>query len=239
MKRTDDSASAPIITEIEANIQEVLKQLEGLRSDPLILETAGDVRDWEREVQGLTDRLRGLITARAIQRQIDHPAFKEKARKLAQSGPKKMRDQGLRPVTLRLKGAGIFCVASVGIGGWGCLGYTYWKRQTEKYSMPKQRRNFSGGEKMVILREHLIDKTPISEVCERHGLQPTVFYQWQKKLFEDGAAVFEQPRRKSSRQSLAEARKIEMLEAKVREKNEVMAELMGEHVALKKTLGEL
>jgi len=42
-------------------------------------------------VQGLTDRMRGLITAEGIQRQIDHPAFKEKARKLAQSGPKATR----------------------------------------------------------------------------------------------------------------------------------------------------
>jgi len=105
--------------------------------------------------------------------------------------------------------------------------------------MPKQRRNFSGTEKMAILREHLIEKVPVSEVCDKHGLPPTMFYQWQKRLFEEGAAVFEQPRRKSSRQSSAEARKIESLEAKVREKNEVMAELMGEHVALKKTLGEI
>ena len=105
--------------------------------------------------------------------------------------------------------------------------------------MPKQRRNFSGTEKMAILREHLIEKVPVSTVCDKHGLQPTIFYQWQKKLFEEGAAVFDQPRRKSSRQSSAEARKIELLEAKVREKNEVMAELMGEHVALKKTLGEI
>ena len=105
--------------------------------------------------------------------------------------------------------------------------------------MPKQRRNFSGTEKIAILREHLIGKVPISEVCDKHGLQPTMFYQWQKKLFEDGAAVFDQPRRKSSRQQAAEARKVEALEAKVREKNEVMAELMGEHVALKKTLGEI
>ncbi len=105
--------------------------------------------------------------------------------------------------------------------------------------MPRLRRNFSGAEKMAILREHLIEKVPISEVCDKHGLQPAMFYQWQKKLFEEGAAVFEQPRRKSSRQSSAEARKIESLEAKMREKNEVLAELMGEHVALKKTLGEI
>ena len=105
--------------------------------------------------------------------------------------------------------------------------------------MPKQRRNFSGAEKIAILREHLIEKVPISEVCEKRGLQPAMFYQWQKKLFENGAAVFDQPHRKSSRQEAAETRRIAALEAKMQEKNEVLAELMGEHVALKKTLGEL
>lgn len=105
--------------------------------------------------------------------------------------------------------------------------------------MRRQRRNFSGPEKMAILREHLIDKVPVSEVCDKHGLNPTLFYQWQKKLFEEGAVVFEQPRAKSNRQKAAEARRIEALEAKVQEKNEVLAELMGEHVALQKTLGEI
>lgn len=98
--------------------------------------------------------------------------------------------------------------------------------------MPKQRRNFSGAEKIVILREHLLDKVPISEVCEQHGLQPTMFYHWQKKLFENGTTVFDQPGRKSSRQKAAEARRIEVLEHKLQEKNEVLGELMGEHVAL-------
>lgn len=105
--------------------------------------------------------------------------------------------------------------------------------------MPRERRNFSGAEKIAILREHLIEKMPISQVCDRHGIQPTLFYLWQKKLFEDGAAVFEQPRAKSPRQRAAEQRRIDALEAKVREKNEVLAELMGEHIALKKTLGEI
>jgi transposase len=107
------------------------------------------------------------------------------------------------------------------------------------FSMPKQRRSFSGAEKMAILREHLIEKTPVSEVCEKHGVQPTLFYTWQKKLFEEGAAVFEQPRAQSSRQVAAEQRKIDALEAKIRNKDEVLAELMSEHVALKKSLGEI
>jgi len=105
--------------------------------------------------------------------------------------------------------------------------------------MPKQRQNFRGTEKMAILREHLIGKVPISQVCDKHGLGSTMFYAWQKKLFEEGASVFEQPRAKSSRQLAAERRKIDALEAKVTEKNEVLAELMGEHVALKKSLGQI
>ena len=60
--------------------------------------------------------------------------------------------------------------------------------------MAKSRRRFSGTEKMAILREHLIDKVPVSEVCDKHGVQPTMFYAWQKKLFEEGARVFEQAR---------------------------------------------
>ena len=51
--------------------------------------------------------------------------------------------------------------------------------------MRRERRNLSGPEKMAILREHLIDKVLVSEVCERHGFQPTLFYDWQKKRFED------------------------------------------------------
>lgn len=115
--------------------------------------------------------------------------------------------------------------------------------------MPKQRRNFSGTEKMAILREHLIEKTPISEVCDKHGLQPTVFYQWQKKLFEEGARVFDSGRSSpagsegssgsASRRPSAQTRKIEALQAKLHQKDEVLAELMGEHVALKKSLGEI
>jgi transposase-like protein len=105
--------------------------------------------------------------------------------------------------------------------------------------MPRERRNFTGAEKIAILREHLIEKVPISEVCEKHGIQPTLFYTWQKKLFEDGAAVFEQPRSKPDRQQVAETQRIAALQAKLQQKNEVLAELMGEHVALKKSLGEL
>ena len=101
--------------------------------------------------------------------------------------------------------------------------------------MPNDRRHFTGAQKLAILREHLIEKVPISDVCQKHQIQPTLFYLWQKKLFEDGAAVFES-KAANSRQQTAETRKVQALEAKLQQKNEVLAELMGEHVALKKVL---
>jgi transposase-like protein len=104
--------------------------------------------------------------------------------------------------------------------------------------MPNERRRLTGKEKLAILREHLIEKVPISEVCQKHHIQPTMFYLWQKKLFEEGAAVFES-RAGNLRQATAEIRKIQFLEAKLQQKNEVLAELMGEHVALKKSLGQI
>ena len=102
--------------------------------------------------------------------------------------------------------------------------------------MSAQRRHFTGKEKLAVLREHLIEKVPLSEVCRKHNLQPTLFYQWQKKLFEEGAAVFD-ARPDNPRQQAAEARKLAAIESKLQQKNEVLAELMGEHVALKKKLG--
>ena len=102
--------------------------------------------------------------------------------------------------------------------------------------MKRQRRKFSGEEKTAILRRHLLENVPVSALCEEVGLQPTQFYQWQKQLFENGAAAFE---RNGTPKADKSQERIEALEAKVRRKDEVLGELMEEHVALKKELGEL
>jgi hypothetical protein len=39
-------------------------------------------------------------------------------------------------------------------------------------------------------RRHLLDKVPVSDLCDELGLQPTVFYRWQKEFFQNGAATF-------------------------------------------------
>lgn len=108
-------------------------------------------------------------------------------------------------------------------------------------SMSKERRHFTGQEKMAILRRHLVERVPVSQLCDENRLQPTVFYRWQKDLFENGAAVFDAPRRSgsASRGEDAAAKRIAALEEKLKQKNEVVAELLEDHVRLKKELGDL
>jgi transposase-like protein len=99
----------------------------------------------------------------------------------------------------------------------------------------RRRRNYTPEEKVRILKKHLIDRVPVSDLCDELGLQPTVFYRWQKEFFEHGAAAFE---RKPKVKQSESRRRIEALEAKLRRKDEVLAELLEEHVSLKKSLGE-
>jgi len=103
--------------------------------------------------------------------------------------------------------------------------------------MERTRRNITAEKKVSILREHLVEKVPISDLCDRHQIQPAQFYQWQKAFFENGAAAFENQRSHKAREARAEA-KSHALEAKLRLREEALAELMVEHVHLKKELGE-
>jgi transposase-like protein len=57
--------------------------------------------------------------------------------------------------------------------------------------MERTRRHFTSEQKVNILREHLIGRVPVSDVCDKHQIQPTLFYQWQKTFFEKGSAAFE------------------------------------------------
>jgi|SRR5581483_11169329 len=102
--------------------------------------------------------------------------------------------------------------------------------------MNKQRKHYSPEEKVAILRRHLLENEPISKLCDELGLQPTVFYRWQKEFFGNGAAAFEQKARPNHS---TDQERIAYLERKIQTKHEVLAELTAEHVALKKTLGEL
>lgn len=97
-------------------------------------------------------------------------------------------------------------------------------------------RKHSAQEKIRLIRLHLIEKQPISKVCEEAGVAPSLFHRWQGQLFTNGALALENKYRPERNQEQA---RIEKLESKMRQKDEVLAELMAEHVTLKKSYGEL
>jgi len=54
----------------------------------------------------------------------------------------------------------------------------------------RERRHFSPQQKVAIVKEHLVGGAPISKLCDRHRIQPTQFYLWQKQFFENGATAY-------------------------------------------------
>jgi transposase len=103
-------------------------------------------------------------------------------------------------------------------------------------TMERTRRTFTAEQKVSILREHLIERIALSDLCDKHQIQPTQFYQWQKTFFEKGTAAFEATRKPLG--ASAQDRKVQALEGKLTMRTEALAELMEEHVKLKKSLGE-
>ena len=56
--------------------------------------------------------------------------------------------------------------------------------------MNKPRRHFADAEKVAILKRHLIDKVPVSDLCDELDIYPNQFYDWLKKFFENGHLAF-------------------------------------------------
>lgn len=94
--------------------------------------------------------------------------------------------------------------------------------------------------KVAIVRRHLVDGVPVARLCDEYGIYATQYYAWQKQLFENGGLAFQRKPNGANlrRQQDAQQRRIAELEEKIQKKQEVMAELLEEHVQLKKALGE-
>lgn len=108
------------------------------------------------------------------------------------------------------------------------------------------RRKHSSEQKAALLKKHHIDKVPVSDVCNEAALQPSLFYHWQRHLFENAAGVFDAAKRGggSGREKALEARVAELeaqlavKDARLAKKDAVIAEISEEFVKVKKTLGE-
>lgn len=103
----------------------------------------------------------------------------------------------------------------------------------------RTRRQFSTEQKVAILRRHLVDKVPISNLCDEYKLQPSVLYQWQRQVFDNLASVFDlAPGTGASQREKQLTERIQYLEARLVRKDSVIAEISAEYVQLKKELGE-
>ena len=74
--------------------------------------------------------------------------------------------------------------------------------------MNAPRRRFGMDQKATILKRYLVDKVPISDLCDEYGIKPNQIYAWQTILFDHAETAFQQaggranskdlPRRKKS-----------------------------------------
>ena len=104
--------------------------------------------------------------------------------------------------------------------------------------MSKTRRHFTAEQKAAIVRRHVSGKEAVSKLADEFGVQPSQIHLWVKQVLEAAERAFERSPGQRKGEGVKD-RKIEHLEAKIVQKNEVIAELMEENVLAKKTNGEL
>jgi transposase len=104
----------------------------------------------------------------------------------------------------------------------------------------RARRQFTTEQKAAILKRHMVDKVPVSDLCNELGLQPSLFYHWQRQMFENLAGALNGPVATGpSRREKELANEVSRLEERLAKKDAVIAEISAEYVELKKELGEL
>jgi len=102
----------------------------------------------------------------------------------------------------------------------------------------RARRNHSPQQKAALLKRHHLGKEPVSSICDEKRLQPSVFYVWQRQLFENAETVFAGEAKRANSRERELAKRVEQLEARLAKKDAVIAEISEEYVRLKKELGE-
>lgn len=100
-----------------------------------------------------------------------------------------------------------------------------------------KRKRYSAQQKVKILREHLENQIPISELCERYQLHPNLFYNWKKQLFEGALDIFSGSHKNGKN---AVERENVKLKDKLGNMREVITELTEENLKLRKNeFGEI
>jgi transposase-like protein len=105
--------------------------------------------------------------------------------------------------------------------------------------MSEQRRCFTTDQKATVLKRYLVDKVPMSDLCDEYGIKPNQIYAWQKILFDNAPSAFHTVAKREAKRLSAQEEEVARLRAKLVQKNEVISELMEENIRAKKSIGEL
>ena len=97
-----------------------------------------------------------------------------------------------------------------------------------------KRKRYSAEQKVAILKEHLENDISIPDICEKYRIHPNMLYKWKKELFENAIETFTQKKTKDK-----STKDIKTLENTLKNRNEVIAELLQENIKLKKFSGEI
>lgn len=104
--------------------------------------------------------------------------------------------------------------------------------------MSRTRRHFTAEQKAQVVRRHLADKQPVSQLADELQVQPSLIHLWVNQVLTQAERAFDRPAT-NGRVEQVKDRRIEQLEARLVLKNEVIAELMQDNVRQKKVAGEL
>jgi transposase-like protein len=101
--------------------------------------------------------------------------------------------------------------------------------------MPEKNRSYiNTSDKVLALKRHLVEGIKVSVICDELEINPNLFYEWQNKLFINGAEALS-----PSKESRAIKTKISKLEEKIKRKDQVVVELASELIDAKKKVGDL
>ena len=97
-----------------------------------------------------------------------------------------------------------------------------------------KRKRYTAEQKVAILREHFENNIPVTDICEKYRIHHNQFYRWRKELFEVAVEGFSQKSSKNKHEKV-----IAKFKETLKDRNEVIAELLEENLKLKKSNGEI
>lgn len=100
----------------------------------------------------------------------------------------------------------------------------------------KTKKRYTSEEKTIILREHLENQVPISDLAEKYGVHPNAIYVWKKKMFESAPENLSSNSKKQKKRFSVQEQHIQELEKILAQRESVIAELAADNIELKKKL---